>query len=165
MNVNLTCPPTQNVEGCSAADAPPAFANFTEFQTAGGSTVDGDTATFALINEVSSGGFPVTITRTYEISDVCGNTATCDHVIIVDDTINPVIACPADIMANTDAGQCSAVVTYTDAIAIDNCGIASVVQISPDPLVLGSGDAFPVGTTTVTFEATDVNVNTSTCDF
>ncbi|MCB0457059.1 MAG: proprotein convertase P-domain-containing protein, partial [Flavobacteriaceae bacterium] len=162
--VALTCPPSMNVEGCDISDAPAPFANFTEFQNAGGSGV-GNTATFTLINETNSGGFPVTITRTYEISDDCGFTATCDHIIVVEDTTDPVVSCPADIVANNDAGVCGAAVTYAPALATDACGIASVVQTSPDPNVLGSGDVFPVGTTTVTFTATDVNGNMASCSF
>ena len=78
----------------------------------------------------------------------------------------PVIMCPANIPVNTDAGVCGATVNYTDAVAIDPDGdLVSVLQISPDPGVLGSGDVFPVGTTTVTFRATDSTGNTADCSF
>jgi len=78
----------------------------------------------------------------------------------------PVIMCPANIPVNTDAGVCGATVNYTDAVAIDPDGdLVSVIQISPDPGVLGTGDVFPVGTTTVTFRATDSTGNTADCSF
>ncbi|MEL6811652.1 MAG: proprotein convertase P-domain-containing protein, partial [Bacteroidota bacterium] len=78
----------------------------------------------------------------------------------------PVISCPANIAASTDPGACGAVVNYAPAVAIDPDGdLDTVVQISPDPMVLGSGDEFPVGTTTVTFRATDLAGNFSECSF
>lgn len=78
----------------------------------------------------------------------------------------PVIMCPANIAVDTDAGACGAVVNYTDAVAIDPDGdLVSVIQISPDPGVLASGSEFPVGTTTVTFRATDSTGNTADCSF
>ncbi|MBL4663240.1 MAG: proprotein convertase P-domain-containing protein, partial [Flavobacteriaceae bacterium] len=78
----------------------------------------------------------------------------------------PVIVCPANVPVNTDAGVCGATVNYTDAVAIDPDGdLVSVIQISPDPGVLGTGDVFPVGTTTVTFRATDSTGNTADCSF
>ena len=46
-------------------------------------------------------------------------------------------------------------------VGTDNCGIATTVQIAG----LASGIAFPVGTTTNTFEVTDAAGNTSTCSF
>ncbi|MEZ4778868.1 MAG: proprotein convertase P-domain-containing protein [Flavobacteriaceae bacterium] len=99
------------------------------------------------------------------VTDVNGNSSQCTAIVTVEDNVPPVVSCPADIVANNDTGVCGAAVTYAPALATDACGIASVVQTSPDPNVLGSGDVFPVGTTTVTFTATDVNGNTNTCSF
>lgn len=78
----------------------------------------------------------------------------------VTDIEAPVINdCPADIVVNADAGQSSAVVTWVPPTASDNCGVASLVSThSP-------GDTFPLGTTTVTYTATDTCGNTAECSF
>ncbi|WP_411032430.1 HYR domain-containing protein, partial [Spongiimicrobium sp. 3-5] len=104
---------------------------------------------------------PGTITRTYSVTDEAGNSITVTQDITVDDTTDPVINCPADITQNVDAGLSTAVVTYTAPVGTDNCGIANTVQIAG----LVSGSAFPVGTTTNTFEVTDDAGNTMTCSF
>ncbi|MEZ4874781.1 MAG: proprotein convertase P-domain-containing protein [Flavobacteriaceae bacterium] len=78
----------------------------------------------------------------------------------------PIISCPMDIFADTDPGQCGAVVNYAAAVAIDPDGdLDTIEQVSPDPNVLGSGDEFPTGTTVVTFRATDLAGNFSECSF
>ncbi|MEM0519413.1 M36 family metallopeptidase [Aequorivita flava] len=102
---------------------------------------------------------PNTVTLT--VTDVNGNVSTCTTTVTVEDSIAPTIICPADITANTDAGDCFATVTFVTPVAFDNCGIASVVQTMGDP----SGSSFPVGVNTIEFTATDVNGNTSTCSF
>ena len=71
------------------------------------------------------------------------------------------LVCPSDITQNVDSGLATAVVTYVAPVGTDNCGIATTVQIAG----LASGIAFPVGTTTNTFEVTDAAGNTSTCSF
>ncbi|MBS9464421.1 HYR domain-containing protein, partial [Flagellimonas sp. 389] len=53
------------------------------------------------------------MTRTYSVTDEAGNGITVTQNIIVDDTTDPTISCPADITQNVDAGQSTAVVTYT----------------------------------------------------
>ena len=102
---------------------------------------------------------PNTVTLT--VTDVNGNVSTCTTVVTVEDSIAPTIVCPANITANTDAGDCFATVSFSMPIAIDNCGIATVVQTMGDP----SGSQFPVGVSTIEFTATDVNGNTNTCSF
>ncbi|MFM9056211.1 MAG: MopE-related protein, partial [Bacteroidota bacterium] len=95
-----------------------------------------------------------TYTVTWSFNDGNGNTSTATQTVIVDDVTNPVLgACPADV------NQCSPIVTWTAPSASDNCGIASLVSSH------NSGDTFPVGTTTVTYTATDIAGNTSTCSF
>jgi len=96
-------------------------------------------------------------TVTLTVTDVNGNTATCDATVTIQDNEDPVITCPADIAVNTDAGDCEAVVTFS-ASATDNC--SAVVTYSH-----ASGSAFPVGTTTVTATATDPAGNTDVCTF
>jgi uncharacterized protein YrzB (UPF0473 family) len=95
------------------------------------------------------------------VTDVNGNVSTCTAVVTVIDNIPPTIACPADQTANTDPGQCSAVVTFPDAIALDNCTVVSVLQTAGLP----SGSMFPVGVNTVTYTATDSSGNMTSCSF
>ncbi|WP_136073178.1 HYR domain-containing protein, partial [Candidatus Ulvibacter alkanivorans] len=74
----------------------------------------------------------------------------------------PIIACPMDIVANNDPGVCGAVVNFADAVAVDpEDGPLAVTQTAGG----ASGTVFPIGDTTVTFEATDSDGNTSMCSF
>ena len=102
--------------------------------------------------------FPVgTTTVTYTATDIHGNTQTCSFTVTVIDNTEPTISgCPSNITVNTGSGntQCSQTASWTAPTATDNCGIASFAS-SHNP-----GAAFPVGTTTVTYTATDVNGNT-----
>ena len=106
--------------------------------------------------------FPVgTTTNTFEVTDAAGSTANCSFDVIINDTENPVISCPADIAQNNDPGQCGAVVNYTAPVGTDNCPGATTVQTAG----LTSGSLFPVGTTTNIFEVTDAAGNTTSCSF
>jgi hypothetical protein len=105
--------------------------------------------------------FPVgTTTQEYEVVDASGNTASCSFTVTVIDNEDPVITCPSDITVNVDPGQCDAVVSYTVGTS-DNC---------PNPILsqtagFASGSAFPVGTTTNSFDLTDASGNTVSCSF
>ncbi|MCO6173609.1 gliding motility-associated C-terminal domain-containing protein [Flavobacterium sp. NRK F10] len=71
------------------------------------------------------------------------------------DVEDPVITCPGAITLNTTAGQCTATASIGTATATDNCGSPTVTNDAPT--------AFPIGTTTVTWTATDGAGNTATC--
>ncbi|WP_211342491.1 LamG-like jellyroll fold domain-containing protein [Hyunsoonleella aestuarii] len=100
----------------------------------------------------------------YSVTIIDANNCTFDingiSVGVADNT-PPTITCPGNIIVNNDSGQCTAVVNYSTPIANDNCGVDSVTRISGP----ASGSAFPVGTTTVTYEVEDTNGNTETCSF
>jgi gliding motility-associated-like protein len=111
---------------------------------------------------VSGSAFPVgTTTVTFEATDLAGNVSTCSFDVTVTDQVAPEITCPADIVAVANDGDCEAVVNYPDPTATDNCTIPTITLIDG----LASGSVFPVGVTTVTFEATDGNGNSATCSF
>src|SRR5678810_298982 len=84
-----------NVEGCTTADAPPALTSVTAIEALGGITInDACTADANLVvasSQTSSGTCPLVITRTYTITDACGNSATVNQTINVDDNTAPVI--------------------------------------------------------------------------
>ena len=101
-----------------------------------------------------------TTTVTYTAEDEAGNETTMSFTVTVNDDEAPTIAnTPADVSVNNDAGNCSAVVTWAAPTPNDNCGIQDFTS-SHD-----SGDVFAVGTTEVTFTATDTNGNTTTSTF
>ncbi len=101
-----------------------------------------------------------TTTVTYVIQDAAGNMTECSFDITVEDTEDPMITCPTDILVTFDAGSCDAVVTW-DAIATsDNCPGATITSMSHS-----SGDTFPLGTTEVTVEVTDAAGNVAECSF
>ncbi|HRE76022.1 MAG TPA: HYR domain-containing protein [Flavobacteriales bacterium] len=102
---------------------------------------------------ISAGTTTVTLTLT----DANGNQSTCNFTVTVADTEAPVINCTANI------NSCNQVVTFVAPTATDNCGTATVVQT--DATGLSSGSTFPIGTTTLTYSATDAAGNISTCSF
>ena len=93
----------------------------------------------------------------YEItaSDNAGNTALCVFTYTIMDTIAPAITCPASF--NT----CDLNPVFDMPIAIDNCAIDTIIQISGP----ASGSPFPEGDTELTFVAHDLSGNTDTCSF
>ena len=97
---------------------------------------------------------------TWTVTDTSGNTATCEQTVTVQDTTDPMIACPADITTDTDSGMDTAVVNYTAPVGTDNC-TATTTQTAGLP----SGSTFPIGITTNTFTVTDGSGNTTSCSF
>ena len=101
-----------------------------------------------------------TTTVTYTATDPSGNSATASFNVTITDDENPTISgTPADITQNTDAGLCTTAVTWTEPTAADNC---PGVSLSSD---IASGTAFNLGTTTVTYTATDTSGNTVSTTF
>ena len=74
----------------------------------------------------------------------------------------PVIACPADLMIDTTAGQCTGVANWADPIALDteDGPLPTTQTMGP-----ASGSAFPTGDTIIEYSVTDSDGNTSTCQF
>ncbi|MFB9104425.1 HYR domain-containing protein, partial [Algibacter miyuki] len=114
--------------------------------------------------DVSDGGSPIeTITRTYNITDDCGNVTQVTQEIIIEDTVPPTITCPADITGNASSGTCDSVVTITEPTATDNC-ITTVTFTGTRDDGLALTDAYPVGTTTITWIANDGTNDSDSCE-
>ncbi|MBE0636937.1 MAG: HYR domain-containing protein, partial [Bacteroidales bacterium] len=90
-------------------------------------------------------------TVTLNGTDGTNTATTVSFTVTVVDNQPPVITCPDNITVNATTGQCSAVVNFAAATATDNCGYAAASQIGG----FVSGSAFPVGTSTITFQASD----------
>ncbi len=105
-------------------------------------------------------GGPTTVT--YTAIDVHGNTETCSFTVTVLDDEKPVIAgCPGNITTDLQPGACTALVSWTEPSATDNCdGVLTYSNRSHAP-----GASFGTGTTTVMYEYTDSSGNIDTCSF
>merc|ERR1712054_621107 len=108
-------------------------------------------------------GFTVgSTTITYQATDGEGNTGSCQFSVIVEDDEGPVITgCPTSYDVNTDAGEKTAIVSFSLSASDSVDGDIDLVQTSG----LASGSEFPIGTTNQEFTATDSNDNTNTCTF
>jgi len=121
----------------------------------------------------ASGVYPLGTTAvTYTVTDTYGNTATCSFNVIVTDAQAPSIACPANVTAVTGPGAvtCSAVVAVNSPIVFDNCTASPAFSYVKTVATTGSGagnagGTYNVGTTTVTYTATDGASNTASCSF
>jgi hypothetical protein len=108
----------------------------------------------------ASGSFFPVGTTTVNVSSSTGG-GTCSFTVTVNDTQPPTITCPANITTGSTAGLCSAVVNYSTPTASDNCPGVTLTRIAGP----ASGSSFPVGSTTITYRATDAAGNTAQCSF
>jgi hypothetical protein len=84
----------------------------------------------------------------------------CSFTVTVTDTIPPTISCPDNITLSTGFDLCGNIYSY-DVSYADNCPSAVFSQT----MGIASGDTFPVGVTTNTFQIIDDNGNSTTCSF
>lgn len=141
--------------------------NTAGFQTGNGRviisyTVPGPAYTSMASGMSSGSAFPLgTTTVTYTVTDSAGSSDSCSFTVTVTDSTAPSITCPPSDSVSNDAGTCEAVVNYNTPSATDACAGVSVNLTAG----LASGAAFPQGSTTVTYEATDSSGNSSSCSF
>src|SRR5439155_629350 len=120
-------------------------------------------ATTAQTAGAASGAvFPIgTTLNTFRVTDAAGNPASCSFSVTVVDAEAPTIACPANVTVPSTPGTCGAAVGYAAPVGSDRCSGATTVQTAGSP----SGSAFPLGTTSNTFQATDGAGNAASCSF
>ena len=99
-------------------------------------------------------------TVTCTVSDTSSNVGNCTFTVTITDTQAPVITCPSPVTHGTDPGVCTAVVTYPNATATDNCPGVGTPVCTP-----ASGTTFQKGVTTVTCTVTDASSNPASCTF
>ncbi|MCE7996742.1 MAG: HYR domain-containing protein, partial [Roseivirga sp.] len=100
-----------------------------------------------------------TNTVTLTVTDVSGNSSTTSATVTVLDNILPVITnVPADIVYQEQDANCGESISWNVPTATDNCQVSIAGSHNP-------GDVFPIGTTTVTYTATDNAGNTTSDSF
>ncbi|MFT4662415.1 MAG: hypothetical protein ACI8XB_002705, partial [Patiriisocius sp.] len=84
------------------------------------------------------------ITRTWTATDECGNSSSCDQIITIQDTIDPIISCPAGITfecdnidyslldppTGTDNCDPNPLIVYVDTPNLDECGLGVIYRVS-----------------------------------
>ena len=154
--------------------APAAISTFTgPGSTLCGNLIDDATLGAAVATdncsvEVTRAGFPAgnlfpvgSTTITYTATDPSGNSATATQIVTVADNTPPLLTAPATVNATTGANAtiCGKVVNddaLGSPVASDNCS-ATVTRIG-----VPAGNLFPVGSTTITYTATDPSGNATT---
>lgn len=111
-----------------------------------------------IVTNDAPGSFPIgTTTVTWTAKDEAGNDASCTQLVTVNDNTSPIINCPPALNVGTNDG-CNYTGSIGIATATDNCtSVGSIVITNNAP------SSFPVGTTTVTWTATDIAGNIATC--
>mgnify|MGYP001310950592 FL=1 len=133
------------------------------------------TPTPVITYSVASGStFPVGVTTvTATATNACG-TVTCTFTVTVVDNQAPTIACPANIVRNTDAGLCTATFAPANPTTADNCTVTlltwtmsgATTGSSPTTGINNLGSrTFNMGVTTVAYTVKDAAGNTSNCSF
>ncbi len=150
----VTCPADTTIE-CDESSAPANTGTAT-------ATDNLDAAPVITYGDVETPGacaHEKTITRTWTATDCAGNTHSCDQIITVVDTTDPLITCPADTTIECSDSMLPA--NTGSATATDNCDGSPVISYADSDLV---GACPQEKTITRTWTATDACGNDITCD-
>jgi len=106
--------------------------------------------------------YPVgTTTIAWTATHASGNSSlsSATQTITVNDTEKPTVTAPLNIVVSNDPNQCYAILNPGTAAPQDNCPGATVNGVRSDAMSLSA--PYPIGTTTITWTATDAHGNTS----
>lgn len=122
---------------------------------------DGDPLSFTLApsGPFALGSTPVTLT----VTDNSGLSASCTATVTALDTTAPTLTVPDSVVTGCAASN-SAGMTFATSTS-DNCGAATLSCVDGAGQTVASGATFPIGSTTVTCQATDSSGNRTTKSF
>jgi hypothetical protein len=148
----LGCPPNITVTASSSSGAVVDFSNSVE--------ISGDCGTITY-SPASGSTFPIGITAV-NVTSVGGTGGSCSFLVtVIDPDVSPAptISCPADQSVVAPSGQSEASVS-TGTPTATGTGVA-VTGVRNDNRDVT--DPFPIGTTTITWTATDADQRTASC--
>lgn len=112
----LSCPGDITIDGCDvsvlalnsavgnlAFASTPTVISLTDLQAAGGNGGDNCGIEEITYVDVLVADCPIVVLRTFVVTDSCGNWVSCDYEITIDNTTEPTIICPADILVEACA--------------------------------------------------------------
>lgn len=157
----ITAPPNVTVNtGPGASSCGVVISN----ATLGNATASDGCSTSVTITRTgvpAGNNFPVgTTIVTYTADDGHGHTKSAQQVVTVIDNTPPTLSVPANINVNAPPNSCSVNVNPGTATANDNCPGVTVTGTRSDSQPLNA--PYPVGTTTITWKATDASGNITT---
>ncbi len=144
-------PVSRSMEGCSVPvitdpvySATLALSDQTQFSNATNQGDASDACGIMTVNyiDVISGTCPILVTRTWMLTDTCGNTSTCDQLIHIVDSSPPDLNCPVDLTlecssdtspfntgsaSSTDNCDAAPLITYTDITLTDTTSQANII--------------------------------------
>jgi hypothetical protein len=148
---------TSDVEDCAASAVPAAVSTVADLEAMGLTIADVCTADADLVvtsSDAVAGTCPIVITRTYTITDLCGNASTATATIRINDTTDPTASNPAPINV-----ECIGDVPVPDILVVtdeaDNCTAIPVVAFESD---VSDGNTCPE-VITRTYSVTDDCLN------
>ncbi len=102
----------------------------------------------------------------YTATDAAGNSTQASFYVYVQDNEAPTFAyIPENILAEAVAESCSATVELPEIVVLDNCEEYFLFGTRSDGEEIPLTDPYPVGTTTITYEAYDMAENLATLSF
>lgn len=168
-----SCPPDKFYIGTSVAVISPlpysassAVITETEFVTEGGLATDNcEIDTYRYI-DTQIGASPIFVTRTFSVTDKCGNVTECIQKITIAST-PPDITCSTPVSVNADATLCSATVNPIEPTINAGAPVTWSWVMAGATIATGTGPIgnyiFNVGVTTITWTATNSS-GTDVCD-
>ncbi|WP_294672760.1 HYR domain-containing protein [uncultured Fluviicola sp.] len=151
VNPTITCPSGQSVNNGVTCYA--LIPNLTSL-----ATVTDNCTGYSLTQQPAPGTNLISGTHvvTITVTDLAGNSSSCNTTFTIIETQAPSITCPGNI------STCNPLVNYGMPVGTDNCYFTiSQTDVSG----FSSGDIFPIGTTTQTYQIEDSSGNTNSCSF
>lgn len=130
--ISLSCPQTSNLSCFSEMSNP--ILDFTGFLNNGGSISSNDALlvsnTFSMLSETGAAqSCNALVTRVYEFENICGQSASCSEMILINDTISPTGLAPNDTLVQCIADLPLPNIGALSSVA-DNCSTPMIFHVS-----------------------------------
>ncbi|NNE14965.1 MAG: HYR domain-containing protein [Saprospiraceae bacterium] len=169
---NCTVPPVINCPAnywaCPDGTIPSPSESGYATATAGSSDCEDPIVTYSDIIIVSSPCGAKVVERKWTATDPDDSSlfSTCTQILSLEDIVPPtIIYCPSDVTVTSNTADCDSAVSWNSPLATDNCNAPDLTAVDQNGNPVYNGAWFNEGYHTITYTATDLCGNISSCSF